>query len=255
MPSDKKRWFIVTNWNCDINIINELIDTKKIRYVGYYPEICPNTKKQHFQMYVYMYNNLSSSVKNLNKIGDWFGKVHCYVEVMHGKIWENEGYCSKENNGELLKLGIEPKQGLRGDLDETKDLILSGELNAEEIAIQNPMFYHQYGRTMEKLTSIALRKQWRQWMTLGEWVYGESGSGKSHYAFTNYHPNTHYVKNLNEDWWDGYTGQEIVIFNEFRCQITLSELLDLVDKWPKTVKWRNRESVPFLAKKVMLSGS
>ena len=57
----------------------------------------------------------------------------------------------------------------------------------------------------------------------------------------------------SHDRWDGYKGQEIVIFNEFRGQIKFSELLDLCDKWPKTVKWRCRESVPFLAKTIIIT--
>eukprot|EP00873_Tetraselmis_striata_P010697 jgi/Tetstr1/430961/TSEL_020716.t1 len=79
------------------------------------------------------------------------------------------------------------------------------------------------------------------------------GGGKSHKVFEGYDPDTHYVKNLNEEWWDGYKGHPVVIFNEFRGQIKFSELLDLVDKWPKTVKWRNRESVPFLAKEIRVA--
>ena len=90
-------------------------------------------------------------------------------------------------------------------------------------------------------------------MTKGIWICGASGSGKSHEAFSDYNPDTHYIKNLQEDWWDGYKGQETVIINEFRGEIRFSELLDLVDKWPKTVKWRCRESVPFLAKRVIIT--
>ena len=54
-------------------------------------------------------------------------------------------------------------------------------------------------------------------------------------------------------WWDGYTGQETVIINEFRGGIAYSELLDLLDKYPKTVRRRCREPVPFLAKRVIIT--
>jgi hypothetical protein len=64
------------------------------------------------------------------------------------------------------------------------------------------------------------------------------------------------VLNLNDKgWWDGYTGQETVILNEFRGQMLFSELLDLVDKFPKTVKIRNREPRPFLAKRLLVTSS
>ena len=117
------------------------------------------------------------------------------------------------------------------------------------------MLVHQYGRTLDRLEAIALRKKVRKWQTQGVWYTGPTSSGKSHAVFTNTHgeygsydPETHYLKNLCEEWWDGYKGQSIVIFNEFRGQVPFSELLDLCDKWPKTVKQRNKEPVPFLAR-------
>lgn len=254
MAEQKKfRWFVVTNWNMKIEFLQTAIETRKVRYFGYSEEVCPKTKNKHWQMYMYMVNQASGSAKNCNKFGKLFGPTHCNVEPMYGKIWENEGYCSKDHEGKLQKLGDEPKQGLRGDIDETKDMIMKGEITAEDICVANPIFYHQYGRTMEKLEQIALRRKWRTWMTEGIWYTGGTGYGKSHAAFENFDYKTHYIKNLNEDWWDGYMGQEIVILNEFRGQIKFSELLDLVDKWPKNVKWRNRESVPFLAKKVIVT--
>ena len=67
-------------------------------------------------------------------------------------------------------------------------------------------------------------------MTQGTYIHGPSGVGKSHMAFQGFTPETHYVKCLEDEWWDGYTGQPIVIINEFRGQIKLSELFDLVDK-------------------------
>ena len=54
---------------------------------------------------------------------------------------------------------------------------------------------------------------------------------------------------------EGYRQQDIVIINEFRGQIPYSELLDLIDKWPKTVKRRNREPVPFTSKHVIITSS
>jgi hypothetical protein len=92
-------------------------------------------------------------------------------------------------------------------------------------------------------------------MTKAEWIYGSTGTGKSHYAFNNYSPDTHYLYPNDGGWWDGYTGQEIVIINEFRGGIMYSELLELLDKWPKTVRRRGREPVPFLAKLVIITSS
>lgn len=173
--------------------------------------------------------------------------------IVGGGSYTN-GQKVKEPNPEFVEFGVLPKQGKRTDLDEIKDQIMNGK-KVDDIALENPEMYHQYGRTLNKLEDIALRKRFRNWTTKGYWLYGGTGIGKSHVAFKNYNPDTHYVKNLNEDWWDGYTGQEVVIFNEFRGQIKYSELLDLMDKWPKTVKIRNRQPVPFLAKCVIITSA
>ncbi len=95
-------------------------------------------------------------------------------------------------------------------------------------------------------------------MTKGIWYHGKTGCGKSETAFKDFNPDTHYVKSVNSkeaDWWDGYTGQETVIIDEFRGQITYSELLSLMDGWPKKVSRRCREPIPFLAKKIIITSS
>jgi len=180
-------------------------------------------------------------------IGD---KIH--LEVMKGSLEANLLYCSKD--GDYKEFGTKPKQGERKDLDEIKNEILAGK-KVDEIVLENPMLYHQYGRTLNKIEDIALRKKKREWMTEGIWYHGETGSGKSHLAFENYDNSSHYVYPNDNGWWDGYVGQDIVILNDFRGEIRYNELLQMIDKWPFWVKRRGREPVPFLAKKVIITSS
>ena len=261
----KTRGFVITNWNLDTKYENLVYDKNieyamrkedghspaQIQFIAFGRETCPTSGKLHDQCFCYFINPRSKGTRALCEIGKMFGPVHCNVEPMFGSFAQNEAYCSKE--GQYRKLGEPPKQGARGNLDELKESILKGELTADDVAVDNPTLFHQYGRTLDRLEAIALRKKFRTEMTKGEWYHGPSGIGKSHTAFQGYSPETHYVKNLNEDWWDGYKGQETVILNEFRGQIPFAELLDLMDKWPKNVKWRCRESVPFLAKRLIIT--
>jgi len=248
----KARSFVVTNWNCNTKEWYEQ-SANQVRFIAFGDEVCPSTGKKHHQAFVYFYNPLSTSTKNLGKIGSSFGSIHCCVKPMKGSFQQNEAYCSKE--GKYTKLGDEPKQGFRGDLKETVDAIVAGKIDADDIAIEDPVMYHQYGRTLRDVEAIALRRRYRTEMTEGVWIHGTTGVGKSHECYKGFSPKTHYVKNLNEDWWDGYKGQEVVIFNEFRGQVKFGELLDLMDKWPKSVKWRGREPIPFLAKKIIITSS
>lgn len=155
----------------------------------------------------------------------------------------------------MVKLGEEPKQGDRNDLKDVVKRIREGETSAEDILMEDPGYYHMYGRTIEKAEDVLLRKRFRTEMTKGTWYYGPTGSGKSHLAFQDFDPSTHYVKCLKDQWWDGYTGQKTVILNEFRGEISFGEMLALTDKWPHSVKRRNREPTPFLAEHVIVTSA
>lgn len=145
--------------------------------------------------------------------------------------------------------------GERTDLKQIQQRIANG-TSVRTIRQENPMAYHQYGRTLDKLEEDSLLDKERSWMTNGIWLWGPTGCGKTHEAMTNYSKETHYVHNWNDKgWWDHYNGQEIVIFDDFRGQVTYSELLTLVDRYPKTVPRRGRPPVPFLAKTLYVTSA
>jgi hypothetical protein len=250
MTQQKTRCFCATNFNAMTDYAS-IIAQGQVRYFAVGKEICPKTKREHDQVWMYFHNQKTLGKGSLKKIGDIFGPLTAHVEPMRGSLAENEAYCSKE--GKFTEYGQKPSQGLRGDIIEICDKIKTGELTSDQVCLENPEFHHKYGRTLDRVEAISMRLKYRTEMTKGIWYTGPTGSGKSHKVFENFHPSTHYVKNLNEDWWDGYKQQDYVILNEFRGQISFSELLDLTDKWPKTVKWRNREPVPFTSKYVLVA--
>ncbi|AXH73077.1 MAG: helicase [Cressdnaviricota sp.] len=230
---------------------------KGMQYLCFAPEYTPTTNKFHWQGYVYWKSGKTlKACKRALRQGDG-----CNLEVCKGDAKANKNYIKgpyskggklKPANPDFKEFGDIPEQGKRTDLNLIKDKILDG-AKVDDIVVNQPMVYHQYGRTLTKLEDIVLRRKFRTEMTKGVWYWGESGVGKSHKAFEGYNPSTHYVYPYDKGWWDGYTGQEIVIINEFRGQIRFGELLDLCDKWPKTVKRRGREPVPFLAKKLIIT--
>lgn len=248
----KTRNFVFTNWNLETNYA-DMLEKHGIRYIACGRETCPWTGKLHDQGWITFRHQRSDSKKALNIIGNMFGEKHANIQAMRGSLKQNNEYCGKEN--ELRKFGDEPKQGSRADLVDVCNRIKKGEDSAETIALEDPDFYHQFGRTMEKIEDISRRHTFRNWMTKGEWVWGPTGAGKSHRAFQDYDTATHYVKPIQDEWWDGYKGQPIVILNEFRGNIPFAELLSLVDKWPHFVKRRCREPTPFLARKLIITSS
>lgn len=202
----------------------------------------------HYQGYVELKKQMSYSAfkKKTSK------KIH--LEPRRGTAAQAAAYCQKEG-GIITEDGEISKQGKRTDLIELKDKLKAGTTTVDDITMENPMAYHQYGRTLEKIQDIQNRKKYRTQMTKGIWFHGPTGTGKTHAAFKDYNPDTHYVWKDDKGWQDGYTGQGIVIINDFRGAINYNEMLQMVDKFPYFVKRRNREPAPFLAKTVIVTSS
>lgn len=177
----------------------------------------------------------------------------CHTEARKSTAKNAAEYCKKD--GKFFEKGDISKQGCRGDIEDARDKIKSGEVSVEQIMDENPQFYHQYGRTLKDLEDAKLRKKRRTWMTEGIWYWGPTGVGKSWKAFEDFDEETHYVWEDDKGWQDGYHGQEIVIMNDFRGDIPYNKLLQLVDRYPTKVSRRGREPVPFLAKKLIITSS
>jgi len=221
-------------------------DPKKIRYLAYEQETCPETGRKHWQGFVYF-----DDAKTFSTVKKVLGKTP-HIEGMWGSFDSNVDYCSKE--GKFVSFGDPPEQGQRIDLKNLKDDILNGK-KVDEIIMDKPWLYHQYGRTLSRIEDIALRRKYRTEQTKGIWYWGETGVGKSHEAYKNFKPETHYNWKNDNGWQDGYTQQETVVINDFRGHIAYNELLQMVDKWPYEVRRRGREPMPFTSKLVIVTSS
>lgn len=227
----------------------------KLRYVVGQLEVGEETCKTHWQFYMEFREGVS-----LKHIKEVVGDDSVHIEKCNGTAEQCKAYVTKEQTsvkGTRFEYGtMGGSQGKRTDLEKIKDDIMNGDANVNDILLSDPITYHQYGRTMEKIQGLRNRSVHRTWMTKGTWICGPTGTGKSERAFEGYSPDTHYILNTNDNgWWDGYTGQEVVIIDDFRGSIPYAELLRLVDKYPMTVKQRHRAPVPFLAKHVIITSS
>lgn len=237
-PSGRKFRAMIFTWFHE----NPIEFDPKMRYLRYGVEICPSTGKKHLQGWLYWINERSERA--------CCKEYKCWMRGMKGSYEENDIYTGKENN--IVEYGIKPKQGERTDLESKKNEIVNGK-SVDEIVMENPMVYHQYGRTLNRIEDIVMRKKWRTEMTTCDWIWGESGCGKSHSALATYDPDTHYLYRNDDGWWEGYKQQPIVVINEFRGEIKYKDLLELIDKWPYFVRRRNREPIPFISKHIIIT--
>ena len=260
----KLRWFVGTNWNVqqhedgtrqnalDIEYHQQILDDPRngLNRIIWGRETCPTTGRPHYQMFFEFKSPRSVAPRNLGRIGDMWGTTHVNVEGMEGTLSENEAYCSKE--GTLCMVGPPYMgRGARTDLKELVQQVVAGDLSTSDIVLDNPMLFHQYGRTLERAEGIHHRKKFRTEATKAYWIHGPSGSGKSHMAFTRwglFDHSTHYIKCGEEDFWEDYEGQDVCILNEFRgSTMKFSTLLELADKWPMVVKRKGKAPASFIS--------
>lgn len=252
-PSESRNWCFTS-----YNDAPPLFTPTNMKYLCYSPEICPTTKRKHFQGYCNFKNakSISSASKCLGKIS---------VFKCNGSPSQNRIYCGAEDyekdgkvklkNPLFVEHGVLPQQGKRTDLDELITDILEGDTNIEDIISTNPIQFHQYGRTLEKAEDIRLSKNYRTEMTTCDWIWGATGTGKSTKAFEGYSPDTHYLWKNDKGWWDKYKQQPIVIMNDFRGEIAYNDLLQLIDKWAYDVSRRGRAPIPFTSKHIIITSS
>lgn len=220
-------------------------------------EICPTTDLIHVDGY-YEYSSSTGprawATEN-NKFLKTFAVGYGDLQMASGTYGENIDYSEKEGRRIDIVGEPSPGQGNRSDLKEICDQLGAGTTTTEALVVDHPNLYHQYARTFHKREDIALRKRYRTDMPESIWYYGPTGAGKSHKAFEGYHPDTHYLWKDDKGWQDGYTGQPIVIINDFRGSIPYNQLLQMCDKWPFFVPRRGREPAPFLASKIIITSS
>ncbi len=220
MFTQSKNWcftdFELLDW---IKIYKE---TDDIRYICWGTEVCPSTKKKHYQGWI--------QIKNKKRIGGIkklcrSKKIH--IESCRGSVGENEQYCQKDNLYQTV--GDFITQGKRTDLDELKKILDNGG-TLKDIADENMQAFVQYNRGFEKYKNIidkVTRKSFRKLEVIH--IHGETGSGKTRSAIEYDRDDTYKIQGNALQWWDGYDGEKTLVIDEYDNQINCTELLGILD--------------------------
>lgn len=210
-------------------IMEELISKQELKYCIYQIEECPNTKKRHLQGYF-----VFSTRKRLDTIKKLLGDNTIHLERRRGSHDDAKRYCSKEESRVEGPFEFGDDEDLRKSkkrkLDEIRDRIQSG---ASERDIADEYFglwvrYHKAFNAYRLLIS-----QSRDFETEVRCYWGKAGVGKSRRASYEAGPNA-YRKPLGP-WWDGYDGEQNVIFDDFYGWIKLDEFLRICDRYQHRV--------------------
>jgi len=181
-------------------------------YLCFGKEIAPTTNTPHLQGYLYFSNARTwQSTQKLLK--------RCFCEPALGSAVQNEAYCSKADN-DFFEKGVKPvTQKDKGDAEKSrwKEIIELTEQNKmDELRDKYPDVYFNKQNCIS-----AVQKRFKRKLDViegemqHEWIVGKTGCGKSRRARAE-NPGA-YIKDPNSTWWCGYSGEEVVIIDDFDC--------------------------------------
>lgn len=185
----------------------------------------------HFQGYIGLSRSQRFSyVKNLME-----GSPHW--EPRRGTHRQAYDYCTKSNTrvSGPYEFGTFPSQdirpGFRSDLyavvescKETSDFT--------EVVRQHPVSSIKYYKGISNVFNI-IHKQEPNIVPTVTLYYGPTGTGKTRYAMQL--PFDTFKKDGSDPWFDGYTNQKVLVFDDFaggRSKMALSSLLNYLDRYP-----------------------
>lgn len=162
---------------------------------------------------------------------------------------ETRQYGTQEEFGELP---VE-RQGQRNDIVDLYDMIKGGYSDYQILEI-NP----QYMLSLDKIERVRqavleerYKKQWRDLNVV--YIYGETGSGKTRSVMDLFGYDKVYRITDYEHPFDGYKGQDIVIFEEFRSNLKITEMLNLLDGYPCVLRCRYANKIACFTKVFIIS--
>lgn len=159
---------------------------------------------KHIQGFVAFKNR-----KRLTQVKAIFPTAH--LEVKKGKVQQAVDYCKKD--GDWFQHGQVPKEqsdaggeATKRKYEEAWELAKKGRF--EEI---DPVIRYRSYSTAKQIHKDFMQPAQDIETIDNEWIYGESGVGKS-YSVKERYPNAY--KKMCNKWWDGYQGQEVVLIED-----------------------------------------
>lgn len=196
-------------------------------------ELCPTTKKKHFQGFIRWKN-----AKTLKAAKRWFSLDKIHLETPLSCDQFNKEYCLAIGKyqgkpgyiKQLIDVGEPVKQGKRTDIEEAIHILKETSQMREVLetvpnyqAARHAELYLKYKekpRVVEPIEVI--------------WIYGASGTGKTRYVYDR-HPDV--FRPTTFKWWEGYDGHEVVLIDDFRkSYCNFDQLLRLLDIYPFRVE-------------------
>jgi len=243
MTSSSRKWQLTINNPLEkgfdhINIKNILSKIKPIVYYCLCDEI---GQEGTFHTHVYL---CCLSPVRFSTLKNHFSEAH--LEAARGTSQENRNYITKSGKWEndekhetsipssFEEWGEMPveRQGERTDLEALYEMIKDG-LSNYEILENNPDFMlriNDIERARQTVRAEQYRKQFRKLDVT--YIWGPTGIGKTRSVMEKYHYEDVFRITDYLHPFDTYSGQGIIVFDEFHSQFSVSQILNFLDGYP-----------------------
>lgn len=197
------------------------------RYLVYQREICPETSRPHWQAYLAL--KKPCRFRTLQKR---FPGAH--IEAANGTPEQNKAYCTKAETRAPGCLPVEHgtapvRARTRTDLANVLKRIRDEGESYHSLLVSGALTNYQALRYAEKV-ELALKKP-RVDPPEVYWFHGPPGSGKTRAAVA-LGGDDYWMSAGDLKWFDGYQGQRVAIFDDFRpSDCSFSFLLRLLDRY------------------------
>lgn len=184
---------------------------------------------------------------SFSKLKTLTGFNRAHIQPMNGKPEDSLAYCTKQDSSAFV-IGTLPSPGKRNDLLVVTAMIHEGK-TLREIAQDRDHGSTAIVKFHRGLTVLrSLVRPARTTKPFVYWLYGATGTGKTRAAFKAGRAVSRMAGLTDGDiwfssgdlkWFQGYDGQLVVIFDDFRPKhVSFSFLLRLLDRYPVDVEFK-----------------
>lgn len=263
--TQSRKWQITLNFKSkkqiDHTIIKkELSEIKPIQYYCMADELGLKERTPHIHIFI-----ACSSPIRFSTIKRHFPEGH--IEQARGSCEENKQYVEKSGKwesdpksdtsikGTFEEWGELPleRPGTRSDLDFLYQLVKDGKSNFE--ILEENSDYLLRLTDIERVRQTVKAEEFRTTFRSMEvtYLWGRTGIGKTRYVMEQQGYAAVYRVTEYEHPFDSYTGQETLVLDEYRSQLKISELLNLLDGYPLELRCRYANKTACFTKVYIIS--
>ena len=218
-----------------------------------------DTGYEHYQCTLFLSRSKPRRRKDVLKVLNEHGIVDAHIEPVL-KTEAASRYCSKSDtriagpwwSSESFKTSVLGKgssgQGRRTDLNALRRAIHEGR-TPDDILLDDRlsplMASSSVMKYIDRLFIAVNAQRWsrEQRDIKVHYIWGETGSGKTRYVYENYQPSEIYVAHMgSRDAFSNYRFQKVLVLDEFRSQTPISNLLQMLDRYPYEVDRRYEDT-------------